>query len=56
MDITRDSVTDVVTFRHVFTFKNGPEKEFKIRLDKKTLRLIQPEDRAAFSVGSIKKL
>ena len=40
-----DSVTDVVAFRYVFTFKNGPEKEYIIRLDKKTLRLIQPEDR-----------
>jgi len=45
MDVTRDSVTAVVTFRHVFTFKNGPKKEFKTRLDKNTLSLIQPEDR-----------
>jgi hypothetical protein len=45
MDVTRDSATDVVTYRYVFTFKNSPEKEFKLRLDKKTLRLIEPEDR-----------
>jgi hypothetical protein len=45
MDVTRDSATDVIAFRLVFTFKNGEEKEFKIRLDKKTLRLIEPEDR-----------
>jgi hypothetical protein len=45
MDVTRDSAADVITFRLVFTFKNGPEKEFTIRLDKKSLRLIEPEDR-----------
>jgi hypothetical protein len=45
MDVTRDSVNDVVTYRYVFAFKNSPEKEFKLRLDKKTLRLIEPEDR-----------
>jgi hypothetical protein len=45
MDGTGDSVNDVVNFRVVFTFKNGLEKEFNIRLDKKTLRLIQPEER-----------
>jgi len=44
MDLTRDNIADVITFRHVFSFKNGTEKEFNIRLDKKTLRLIQPED------------
>jgi hypothetical protein len=45
MDAARGNITDVITFRYVFTFKNGIEKEFKIRLDNKTLRLIQAEDK-----------
>jgi hypothetical protein len=45
MDDTRESAADVITFRLVFTFKKSPEKEFTIRLDKKSLRLIEPEDR-----------
>ncbi len=43
MDVTRNSVTEIVTFRYVFTFKNNLEKEFKIRLDKKSLHLIRQE-------------
>lgn len=45
MDVHRDGVADVIPFRFVFTFKDGLVKEYNIRLDKKTLRLIQPEEK-----------
>jgi len=55
MDVTRDSAADVLTFRLVFTFQKGPEKEFTIRLDKKTLRLIEPEDRPPSPWAALKR-
>jgi Domain of unknown function (DUF6901) len=45
MDANRLCVMDVIPFRFVFNFKDGLQKEYDIRLDQKTLRLIQPEEK-----------
>lgn len=43
MDVNADNINDIVTFRYVFTFNNGVEKEFKVNLDRKSMCLIQTE-------------
>ncbi|MBN1847994.1 MAG: hypothetical protein JW932_05360 [Deltaproteobacteria bacterium] len=45
MGVAKDTATDIIVFRYVFTFNDGPEKEYIIKLDKQTLCLIQTGDR-----------
>lgn len=55
MDYNRDNIVDVIAFRVVFTFKDGLEKEYDIRLDRKTLRLIQSEKKPPSPWASLKE-
>lgn len=46
MNNTRKNSNELITYHYKFTFENGLEKEFNIKLDKKTLNLILTEKKA----------